>query len=153
MQRFFDDSKRKVVVAVLTLGLNRRAAANRVGCHVATIYNEAERNKKFAADIAQAESDFELRHTGRIEKASEDIKYWRASAWSLERKFPEEYAQRRPGTVTPKHAERILAQFVQILARHIPDAKLRSQVVNRLWKAIDASLAPAERKGGKRVKP
>ena len=137
---FFDDAKRKAVGALLGLGVSRRTAASFVGCHVMTIYVEARRNKKFAEEIARAESSFEVRHKRRIEAASENVRYWRASAWSLERRFPEEYAKRRPRTVTPDHAERILAQFVEILASHIPDGTLRRRVSQRLWQAIDASL-------------
>ena len=146
MKPFFDSTKRKTVIAVLGLGMSRRAAANCVGCHVMTIYNEETRNKKFAEDMAQAESGYELRHKQRIEKASEDPKHWRASAWSLERKLPNEYERRKPENVTRDQAERVLAQFVKVLAITIPDAKTRNAVFKELWKVIDASTPQRERK-------
>jgi hypothetical protein len=152
MRTFFNDEKRKTVVNVLKLGLTRRAAANCVGCHVMTIYNEISRNKKFRADVAEAEAGFEVRHTSRIEKASQDERYWRASAWSLERKYPEQYALRKPDAITPDQAERILGQFVEILGKHIPANVVRARVVNQLWQAIDASFFKPGKKGGRRGK-
>ena len=152
MKRFFDPEMRKIIVGILRLGCPRRAAANVIGCHVATIYNEEARDKEFAKDIKQAEASFELRHKQRIEAASEDIRHWRASAWSLERRFPEQYALRRPGTITQDHIERILLQFAQILGKHIPDDKERSRVIRKLSKATEPPQIAGLRKGRKHGK-
>jgi IS30 family transposase len=139
MLRFFDEKKRESVLQMLRLGLSRRSAAQCVGCHVQTIYNEMARCSTFRAEVMQAESGFESRHRARVEKASEEAARWRASAWALERKFPDEYMPRLPNTISPAQVERMLGQFAEVLIAEIPDEGLRKRVTDALWKIIDQS--------------
>ena len=56
MQRIVDETKCKQIIAVLVIGGSRTLAAKVVGCHLRTIYNEAQADQDFAERLNQAET-------------------------------------------------------------------------------------------------
>ncbi len=84
-----DDVKSAEIMALLSQGCSRRAAAEYVGCSHNTIANTAKRDEKFARRMRQAEILCELNALRNINSGS--LKSWRAAAWLLERTRPERY--------------------------------------------------------------
>jgi hypothetical protein len=134
MKRFFDERTRQTVIAMLSLGMTRRDAAHCVGCNVATLYNEAARDRGFRDALAGAESGFEIRHRNRIDEASKSPAGWRASAWAIVQK-QKSLASR---AVTQEQIDQILVAFAEILAAEISDKRTRRRMLDRLCRAMGA---------------
>jgi hypothetical protein len=127
-----DDNKRREVCAILSMGGSRRLAARYVCCAPKTIRNTAERDPEFLAQLRQAEGQHELLYLRSIQSAAKKDQYWRAAAWVLERRYPERYAQRRPGTVTVPQIIELLAQFAEIIVQELPHGDDQQRVLGRL---------------------
>jgi hypothetical protein len=134
MKRFFDERTRQTVIAMLSLGMTRRDAAHCVGCNVATLYNEAARDRSFRNALTAAESGFEIRHRNRIDEASKSPANWRASAWAIVQKQKSLAAR----TVTREQIDQILAAFAGILASEVPDKRTRQRLLDKLCRAMSA---------------
>ena len=106
-----DDKKKTLVVTLIGSGASRREAAQFVQCAHTTIGRTAARDGDFAAILAQVEAVAHLEAVGRIRRAAEDPKYWRAAAWMLERRSPEEYARRDPNSFTADQVMTLLRGF------------------------------------------
>jgi hypothetical protein len=112
-----DPVKRAKVVALVRLGGSRRLAAREVGCCHRTIARAAARDPQFAAELAAAESRADGKALRLIDRATDQEKYWRAAAWVLERRNPEEYGRRAPHTQTD---EQVLERFTRFLHAVMP---------------------------------
>jgi len=96
-----DDAKKREIVAILTVGCGRTVAARYVGCCAATIRRAMLKDPEFGERVGRAETSMEIAHLKNINTAAADVRYWRAAAWALERRFPQRYGQRKSGTITP----------------------------------------------------
>jgi hypothetical protein len=90
-----DESKKKTIIAILSVGCTRAAAASYVNCNPKTISNTAKRDPYFAEQLTHVELAVEAAHLANILKAAKEKRHWRASAWALERIFPEKYGLKR----------------------------------------------------------
>jgi hypothetical protein len=97
--------KKKEILAILTVGSTRNTAADYVGVGRSTLSETIGRDKEFHEQIKRAEAQGKLRHEKKIAEADA----WQASAWHLERKYPEEYALKHKlehtspdGSMTPR---------------------------------------------------
>ena len=142
-----DDYKRREILAILAMGCSRRAAAKYVGCSPATIQRTAQRDPAFAAELSRAESKAEIGYMKNIQKAAGKEQYWRAAAWALERKHPEEYAVRSPDVMTRAEVLELLAQLVEVVVQEIPVAEHRKQVVKRM-QSLTAAVGKARKDRG-----
>jgi len=127
-----DEAKRQQVLKLLTLGCSRKTAALFVGCAPSTIRRTALRDPAFGEAINRAEGGVEAVYLQRINKASAKEQYWRAAAWVLERRNPEDYALRRPDAVTPQQLRVFIAQLIQVIVAEVPAAKHRKRLIERL---------------------
>lgn len=125
-----DESKRREICAILAVGCSRRTAAKYVGCAVDTIRRTALRDPEFEECLRKAESQHEIIHLRNIQEAGG--RYWRASAWVLERLYAARYAARPADGISREQLSQILAEFAQIVAEEIPTAKYRASVLKRL---------------------
>lgn len=82
------------VCEVLEAGGSRNDAADMTGIAASTLHNALERDADFSERVKKAEVRGKLRHLEAI--ANSDA--WQASAWFLERKYPDEYARREPAS-------------------------------------------------------
>jgi hypothetical protein len=140
-----DEFKKREILAILAAGGSRRTAAEYVGCGVSTIRNTANRDAEFAANLGQAERQAEIAHLTNIQKAAANEKYWRAAAWILERKNPEDFARRGPNVFTPDQITFVMAQFAEIVVREVPVAAYRKNVLKKLDALIvDLRRSPPE---------
>lgn len=129
-----DETKKGQIVGILSVGCSRRAAARLVGCSPETIRRTALRDAEFAAAIAKAESQSEVLCLKNVQEAGKDKKYWRAAAWVLERRYSDDYASRRPGTITVAQLLDLLKQITDLLM----DEALAIEVRQRFRRKINA---------------
>lgn len=127
-----DEVKKKEIVAILSQGCSRRRAAEYVGCSHRTIRNTALRDPQFAEALARAEAQSEISCLTNVRKAAKKEQYWRAAAWVLERRYPEDYALRRPGTVTVEQMIDVLKQVADILMDETEDSRVRQRIRRRV---------------------
>ncbi len=146
-----DEIKKREVIAILSVGCTRQAAAEYVGCHVSTITRTAERDPQFQAKLRQAQSSHEILHVKSINSAAIEPRYWRAAAWALERMHPDRYGPRRPQVITVDQLELVLGQFAGALMEELPDEAARERLLARLdamtqaLRTSDAIAGPADR--------
>ena len=130
--------KRREILAILAVGCSRRTAARYVGCSPSTIQNTAEREPEFAAQLEHAETRAEIGYMKQIQQAVHKEPYWRAAAWALERRNPQEYGLRRPEVLTLDEIKQLLAQFTEIVVAEVPVSQYRKNILKRLgrWIAV-----------------
>lgn len=92
--------------------------------------------RKFAADIDMAKGDSEVRCLQIIANAAPT--QWQAAAWLLERRFPDQYALRKP------EGDRARDPIVRIVFTN--DWRTQGQIVTveEQGKAIDVKALPAK---------
>jgi len=127
-----DETKKREVFAILTVGGTRLMAAQYVGCHVETIRRKALLDPVFADQLRKAELGPELTFLRNIQLASKDPKQWRASAWALERLFPDRYGRRPPNSITPEQLAEVIREMGTIVVGEVPAKQFREQVLIRL---------------------
>jgi len=138
-----DDGKKRDILTILSVGCSRRIAAGYVGCHPDTIQNTAERDPVFAEQLSRALYLAGVSNLTNIQQAGKEGRYWRAAAWLLERRYPEEFGTRRPELMTPKQMHQVVVQFAEILAAEIPQAKVRQRVLTRLFELAESFQSAA----------
>ena len=123
-----DEAKRREICEVLAVGGTRTMAAAYVGCSLDTIARTAQRDRAFAQQIWEAESDAEILFLRTLK-----TKQWRSAAWALERLFPCRYARRAADTITREQLAQLLRSLGQRLAREVsrtaPTAEQRRATV------------------------
>jgi hypothetical protein len=118
--RALDAAKKKAVLAYIAAGGSQRMAAGFVGCHASTIRNEADRDPDFLDSLTRAEGQCAITLIGAITDAA-TTKFdgdWRAAAWLLERKFPQDFGRDRDTA-----AEQEPTQIVKILVENRHEAE------------------------------
>ena len=75
----------------------------------------------FRRELAESQAGADLKALRLIDRATDQEKYWRAAAWMLERRNPEEYGRRPPDTFTAEQVADILAGFVRAVLSIVPD--------------------------------
>jgi hypothetical protein len=126
-----DEQKKAYILVLLKSGCSRTTAATSVGCHPKTIFNTAKRDPEFAEKLALAENSAELIHIENINKAGHETKYWRASAWMLERLDPNRFGKSAPDAITPSQLTSLIVQIAQIIVQEVPVAEYRQQLLKR----------------------
>jgi len=139
-----DSGKRREILAILSVGCSRRTAARYVGCSPTTIQNTADRDAAFAEELGRAENRAEIGYLKSIQKAAKKEQYWRAAAWALERRNPEDYGPRHPETVTIEELKQLLTQLTQIIVGEVPVSEFRKQILKHVgrWTGEPVPDAP-----------
>jgi hypothetical protein len=126
-----DEGKRREILAILAVGCSRRTAAKYVGCAPTTIQATAERDPAFAEQIARADSRTEIGCLTNIQKAANKEQYWRAAAWVLERRNPDEFTVHDSESITLEQAEQLVLELARIVADTLP-GRFRQEVLKRV---------------------
>ena len=104
---------------------SRSKAAEYVGCTSArsTPWPGAIR---FAAGCRRRSASPYLTNWKSINAAAEETRYWRAAAWALEHLYPEDYALRRPRSMSAEQISRALTEFAAMIVDDIVDETVRA---------------------------
>ncbi len=108
------------------------------------IRRQADRDEEFAQRLKRAESDFEVIHLSNIQQAGK--KSWNASAWLLERIFPERFVKRRPTTIPIEQMEDVLDNLAEVIKREVPDPVRCERLLDCLTKILSNLTAAPKRK-------
>ena len=125
------------VVAILSVGCSRAAAARCVRCSPYILRREIAEHPKFAEQVAKAEEGIEIFCLSHLRKAVQKEQHWRAAAWLLERRLPDRYGIKKAKTVTPEQAQRFMTTCMQIIADELPDDERRDKLLHRLAEELD----------------
>ncbi len=141
-----DEFKRREILAILTVGGSRRTAARYVGCAPATIRRTAEKDAEFAEQLCRAENTAEIGYLKNIQKAAAKEQYWRAAAWALERRHPEEYGPRRPNLVSVQEIKEFVSRIVDLVVAAVPVDQFRKNVIREVRRlATELDPSPPEK--------
>lgn len=135
------DEQQREVCAIVSVGGTRMTAAAYVGSTVEAILYAALVDQDFRRRLRRAEFDMEVVHLANIRKGGE--KNWRASAWLLERAYPDRYARPTPAAVSIDRAEAALRGFAAVVIDEIRDPATRDRIVRRLTETLAALEASA----------
>jgi hypothetical protein len=112
-----NDAKRKTIIALIANGSSRRAAA----------------------ELARAEQATEVSLLRSVHAAAKETKHWRAAAWLLERRNPEDFAPRPLNLFTEQQMADMISQIVEIVHGDLTDETYR-----RAMEKLDELLAEAD---------
>jgi hypothetical protein len=120
-----DDKKRELVLSIISNGSSLRVAAQSVGCSPATITRTAQRDPNFSSRLDRAEHNLEITALRSIQNAAQQERYWRAAAWILERKNPDDFTIPNPKYVKPEQVHELVSSIVHLLTEDIPEINIR----------------------------
>jgi hypothetical protein len=142
-----NELRQKVVVALLRLGFSRRTAARHVGVSHTSIARAAARDARFAKELSDAESVADYSALKMVRDAGRQEKYWRAAAWILERRLPDEFGHRAPHSFSGDQVMRLLAEVFSYALPALNDDRkdqfMRS--FNGTLREIEAAVQHADR--------
>lgn len=138
-----DEFKKREIAAIVAVGGSRRTAARYVECSPETIRRHARRDAAFATRLQRAEAQLEVVHLTNIETGGK--KNWRASAWILERMFPERYGRRAATSITAERLADILGQVADVVCNEVQSPADRRRVQAALTK-LGRKLTPRDEK-------
>lgn len=140
-----DAQKKANLILLIAGGASRREAAGFVLCAHTTIGRTAARDPDFAAQLAKAEATNHMEAVRMIRHAASDPKYWRAAAWVLERRSPEDYARRDANSFT---ADQVMSLFAQFYGETLP--LVQAGKTEQFQQALDDVLEAIDAKDGQR---
>lgn len=108
----------KLVYETLEMGGSRADASARSGVSMDAINAESKRNPDFADGLRKAEADGKWHLIQKLRTGADADPKW--AAWMLERKWPDDWAKRKPDEVTPERLARMIVRLVTGLQAAIP---------------------------------
>ena len=135
------DYKRQRVLGMIAMGSSRRQAAKMVGVHAATIGRAVARDAKFAEDMREAEMLGRNRPLRAMFDAMD--KHWRAAAWMLERRCPDEFARRKPHTYTRRDVREIVDRLLEEMLALLTDDEQREHIAEVAEELIESLEIPS----------
>jgi hypothetical protein len=136
-----DPLKQVEVMALLTLGFSRRAAARQVGCSHSSIARAVARDPHFANQLVDAEMRADVNALKIVKSAAQQEKYWRAAAWILERRLPDDFGPPRPNVFS---GDQVMALLSEVFSYALP--ALRDDKKDEFMRAFNETLQDVEAK-------
>ena len=124
--------KQREILALLSVGCSRRTAARYVNCIQKAIDELAQTNPDFAEKLRRAEANLEIESIKNMFNAAKQEKNWRASAWLLERKSPQEFLKKKPDVIPAGLLDTLLNRIVTLLIEECPAAVQRKGLLKKL---------------------
>lgn len=125
-------AQKQTAISVLQVGCSLRAAARAVGRSVRGLRRECRDDPAFHSELLNALSHAEMRHMKNLYDAAAETRNWRASAWALERMYPDQYGVKRPGTITRAEFVEMLTQLSDVVVAELPAVEDRQRVLRAL---------------------
>lgn len=118
------EAKAKILQAVQS-GNYLETAAAYAGIDKTTLYDWLRRGVRektgpfadFSHAVQKALADAEVRDVARIAKAAQAI--WQASAWRLERKFPDKWGRRDPRGYSAEQFTAFVTRVAELVRKHL----------------------------------
>lgn len=139
-----DEADVHELLALLSAGCSRRVAAAYVGCSPAAIQSEARGNPQFAEALAHAENQSEILFLQNIRRAASQERYWRAAAWALERRNPQDFGPRPPNTMRAEEVTELMREVATIVFEEVHAARYRKRVLKRVLAIIKSLGLPPD---------
>lgn len=146
-----DEIKKKEILAIVAVGCGRRTAATYVGCKLSVITREMEKDEAFAAEMHRHESNPEIGFARNIQDAAKKAQYWRAAAWWLERRNPDDFGPKKQGVVTVAQLQGLLSGLTIIITEEVPPGRFRKNIIKRVDKMARDFFRDQIIKGSKAV--
>lgn len=130
---FFDAKKTSDMLAWLKAGCSRNDACRRVGCSRNTLDNELARNADFGRQVDEAESASKVLAIGCVTTHAQTNPT--VALQYLGRKWPNEWAYRKPDVVTRAQFKSMIDQLVANMLNEVPGeyhARILQSVNNML---------------------
>jgi hypothetical protein len=127
-----DAKRQREFCELLKMGVPRHVAARKIHTSVATIERTAGRDAGFRRELEQAEVELEVTQLRNLHVAAKDPKYWRAAAWSLERRHPGRYGVRRAQGLTAQQLGMMLQRFTEVILDEVPEVERRQRLLGRM---------------------
>jgi hypothetical protein len=143
--RKLDEVKQREICALISVGCDRRSAARYVGCTAETIRLTAKRDRQFAERLDQAEMRHKFQQLQNIHQAGKTS--WRAAAWLLERKYPDQFARRDPDSVSHDELARFMTAMGETLAKCVSEHVTEPAVLKAIQRDLTRLARMAERRG------
>lgn len=137
VKKLLSDSKRKEIIAILSIGGSRESAAKYVRCSPSTILREMKKDVSFAEEIQSAEEQSEIFFLQKIRAAANKEQYWRAAAWALERRCPNRYAARGAKSLSEEQVLELIRELTEIVVPEIHDPQERKRIIRKVEKLIE----------------
>jgi hypothetical protein len=144
MQHFYTHGSSRIMTparcekfcALIAESHSQEEAAEAIGVSIRTIQRERKRDEDFDHEVRLA-----LQKTPDPLKLMEQAarSHWRAAAWLLERRNPEEYARRPVNTTSPKKVATALRFMVESALEAVPE-ELRDAVYKHLQGAMNEAF-------------
>ena len=134
-----NDLRQRVVVALLSLGFSRRTAARHVGISHTSIARAAARDPHFAKQLSDAESVADFSALRMVRDAARQEKYWRAAAWLLERRLPDEFGHRAPHSFS---GDQVMAMLAGVFSYTLP--ALKEEQKEQFMRSFNGTLGEVE---------
>lgn len=127
-----DEKQKNEVIAILTVGCSRKTAARYVGSTASAILETARTDTAFAEKLQHAQEQAEIASMKNIHNAAKQERYWKASAWILERKNPEEFRLQSPDTLSAEQVEMIVTYLSRMIVEEIKSPTQRKKILAQL---------------------
>ena len=136
-KRKLTSKQKKEVLAFLSVGCSRAAAARCIRISPYMLNREMSEQPQFAEDIAKAEEGIEIFFLSRIRNAAQKEQHWRAAAWVLERRFPQRYGNKKPENLTAERVQKFMTSCLQIIDEELQNKELQTRILLRLSEEME----------------
>jgi hypothetical protein len=109
--RIITNENEKEILAILTIGGSRNTAADYVSIARTTLRDHIARDEVFSEQVKRAEAAGQLKHLKKVGGADQ----WQASAWMLERKWPDEFGRKDRQDVPADDMTSVLTKLIDKL--------------------------------------
>ncbi len=131
-----------LLMQAIKMGMTDTDACNISRISRSIFYAKQKKDIGFAEELSAARSKWKQSNMAIIQKAA--LKSWQPAAWLLERKFPEEFANRQRLEHTGKDGAPI-----PIMGAVADLAKMNYKTIEKLGDKIDAFLRPKNKPDNK----